>query len=95
LANEWGTYFVPRAFANCRKGSRIADPLPDGFLRASVVTPLADPASSRLDARASHAAAAPSPLPERQACIARLPDIEGFELKGWRDCVSRAPVAVA
>jgi GntR family transcriptional regulator / MocR family aminotransferase len=72
------------------KGSRIADPLPDGFLRASVATPLADPASSWLDARASHAATAPGLLPARQAFIARLPDIEGFDLKGWRDCVSRA-----
>jgi len=104
LAARWGTSrgVVEVAFeklgeegylqAMAGKGTRVNDPLPSGFLLAQVsdVLPRTSADSPEEVAEAADVATAPNPVRVRQPFIARLPDIDGFDIKGWRECIARA-----
>ncbi len=104
LAARWGTSrgVVELVFeqlnhegylhAMAGKGTRVNDPLPDSFLCAQMSNEtsheLVD--SSQGDFEPAHAGVTPNPVRAGQPFIARLPDVHGFEIKGWRNCISKA-----
>jgi GntR family transcriptional regulator/MocR family aminotransferase len=78
--------------ASVGKGTKVSDSLPDRFLRAETSPGVsAGPASSSdREVEAQGRVAAANPVQAGRPFIARLPDVNGFDLPGWRESLSRA-----